>query len=78
MIVLLKRNARIEAALDEVLETTQTPASASERSHSSIWPSSVRSARRNLRRAGTFANSASATTRVPGGSAAGPSSTTAP
>jgi hypothetical protein len=34
--------------------STSGRASASERSHSSMWPSSVRSARRNLRRAGTL------------------------
>ena len=38
----------------------------------------ARRVRRNLRRAGTRANRSSTTTRVPGGTAAGPSRTTAP
>ncbi|KAG0771519.1 hypothetical protein G6F22_016406 [Rhizopus arrhizus] len=40
--------------LCDTRSSTSGRASASERSHSSIWPSSVRSARRNLRRAGTL------------------------
>ena len=39
---------------------------------------SLRSERRNLRRAGTLANSSSTVTRVPGGSAAGPSPASLP
>ena len=39
---------------------------------------SLRSERRNLRRAGTLANSSSTVTRVPGGSAAGPSPASSP
>src|SRR5688572_26556211 len=58
--------------------STSGRASASCRSHSSMWPSSVRSARRNLRRAGTLKNRSRTSTVVPCGCALGSTAPTRP
>ena len=74
-------NIRTGLPLCNRRNSTSGRANASERTSSSIWPNSVRSARRNLRRAGTAWNRSRTSMLVPTGCAAGcvaPSSIRAP